>query len=494
MKKFPSKEKNIDYIAYGVIAVYILIFIFLSFGRHDALKSYLNDTSAYDQAIWNTLKGRVMIVSSSLLDEPQFFAARFSPILFFFVPIYAIFASPKWLFLFQALSVGLSAVPVYLLAKEKLKNILVSFIFLVSYLLYPVLHNGLLYDFHEIVFAVGFAAWAFYFLEKRNDKLFILFAFLMILSQEYLALLVFMMGICLIFFKKRRKFGAMVAIAALFYYILTVSVIMPHFSTTGKAAFLANNMALASRYGWLGSGFPEIIKNILIHPLFVLKVISSFDRLRYLFLLVAPIFSLALFSWPFLIALPVIFLYLISMNSITYNIFFYHSAILAPFVFFAAIYTYKKWFLEDKFLRRIFAVFILTFSLGASILYGVSPLSPYYKTSDYIPSAHAKKIKEVEKIIPPEASLSVQHNLGPHFSERELIWRFPLHKDDAQYILLDTFDPYASNPKQLFVFPYALQMEVGDWQQAIEDLKNSKKYDLIFQDDGYLLFRARKNA
>jgi uncharacterized membrane protein len=491
MKKILNHQKTTDYIAYGAIIIFVFFFIWLSFGRHDALKSYLNDISAYDQAIWNTVHGHFMQISISAFDEPNMFASRFSPSLLFFVPFYMIYSSPKWLLLFQALAAGASAVPIYLLAKEKLKSAGLGLVFLLSYLLYPVLHNGLLYDFHEIVFAVGFAAWAFYFIEKRNDKLFILFSVLLILTQEYLALLVFGMAVYQMFIKKRWRFGVTVGFSALLYYAVILLFVMPHLAQSGKPGFLADTGAYASRYTWLGSSPTEMIKNMIIHPIQMLEVVFSPARLKYIFLLAAPVFSLALYSWPMAIILPVLPLYLLSSNPMTYNIFFYHSAIFAPFVFFSAIFSYERWFKDGIFLRRLFAGLILFFSIATSVIFGVSPLSMRYTMCDYMPDAHAQRIKEIKRMVPRDATLSVQHNLGPHFSERQYVYRYPLKTDDVQYILLDKTDPYRDNQKQTFLFPYALQMDFSEWENSIEKLKKSTDFDLIYDNDGYLLFRRK---
>jgi uncharacterized membrane protein len=467
------------------------MFIALSIGRHDALKSYLNDISAYDQAIWNTLHGRFMQISISAYNEPNLFTSRFSPILLFFVPLYAIYSSPKWFLILQVFSVGASAIPIYLFSKEKLKSVALGLMILIAYLFYPLLHNGLLYDFHEVVFAVGFASWTFYFLEKNNTKLFILFSILLILTQEYMALLVFGMAIYQIFIKKRWRFGSALAFGSLLYYLTIVAFVMPHMALSGKVAFLANTGTYPSRYAWLGSSPTEIIKNILAHPIALTEILLSHDRLIYIFQLVIPVFSLALFSWPMAIIIPVLPLYLLSSNPMTYNVFFYHSAIFAPFIYFSAILTIERIFSNNLFFKRMFAGLILIFSIGSAVFFGVSPISKYYKLSDYIPSTHAKNISKVESLVPANASLSVQHNLGPHFSERQYLYRFPLMKDEAQYILLDQTNVYQDNPNQIFTFPYALQMDVGEWQKDIQDLKNSSAYALIYNQDGYLLFKKK---
>ena len=486
-----TQKIKIDTLAYFLIIVFMLVFTALSFGRHAALKSYLNDLGTYDQALWNTVHGNFFGLTSSMVNVNNYFGAHFSPILLIFVPFYFIYATPKWFLFFQVLAVGGSAVPIYLIAKEKLKSEKLGFVILLSYLFYPALHNGLLYDFHELVLAVFFASWALYFLEKKNDKWFIIFASLLAISQEHLPLLVFMMGLYLIFIKRRKRFGIIVSGASLLYFLLVMTVFIPHFSSTGKPALIYSDSLYSSRYGWLGSSFSEIIKNIVTHPAIVAKTLLSFERIRYLFILVAPVFSLALFSWEFWLTLPVLAAYLLSLNAMTFNIFFYHSAIIAPFVFYATIESVRRWFLGNAVLRNFFLGLVLIFSIGSAVIHGVSPLSPNYKISDYLPGRHAKKINEIKKIIPANASLSVQHNLGPHFSERQYLYRFPIKKDEAEYILLDTIDPYADNPRQLFLFGYALQMDMLEWQSNVEELKKSDKYELVYDKDGYLLFKRK---
>jgi hypothetical protein len=293
------------------------------------------------------------------------------------------------------------------------------------------------------------------------------------------------------FIKKRWRLGAAVALSALAYYAVILLIVMPHLSLSGKPGFLANTGAYASRYTWLGSSPSAMLKNVIAHPIRLLAIVLSPDRLKYIFLLVAPVFSLALFSWPLAIIIPVLPLYLLSSNSMTYNIFFYHSAIFAPFVFYAAIFSYKRWFLEGVFLRRLFAGLILLFSFGTSVVFGVSPLSLRYKVSDFIPDAHARMIRELTRMVPANVSICVQHNLGPHFSERQEIYRFPMKEDEAQYVALDETDPYRANPLQMFQFDYALQMDHDEWKSSIEKLKHSADFDLIYNNDGYLLFRRK---
>lgn len=478
-----------DFVAWALIVIFVVIFSCLAIGRHDSLKSYLNDLGTYDQVVWNTLHGHFFENSANMLGQPNYLGAHFSLILLVFVPIYALWSSPNALLLSQSLLVGLSGLAIYWFSVSMLKNRMVSLIFLFSFLMHPSLHNALLYDFHEVTVAIFFAAFAFYFLEKENYLLFGIFSALLALTQEHLVLLVLAMGIYIIFGQKRVKLGASVAILSLIYFILTLQVFMPFFSSSREPALLAGNSIYPSRYAWLGTNSLEIMRNIFFHPLAIGRVLLSENRIMHLVQLIIPVFSLALFSWPVLIALPLLIINFLSSLSMTYSIYFYHSAILIPFIYFTAILSFRRWFISDRLLTNLFAILIVLASIYAALTWSLTPLNKDISWSDYKPTAHAQKISEIQKIISADASLSVQHNLGPHFSERRYLSRFPLGKDSAQYILLDQSNPYESGSLGPFDFSYALQMNTPEWRQDISDLKASPNYQLIYSEDGYLLFK-----
>jgi uncharacterized membrane protein len=483
------KKIKTDQIAITLLVIYAFIFLALSFGRHMALKSYLNDLGNCDQIIWNSLHGHFFDNSVNMLGVRNYLGSHFSLILLVFVPFYAIIATPKWLLFFQVLAVSGSAYFIYLFAKEKLKNNLVAICFLIGYLLYPPLHNGLLYDFHEVVLAVFFAAGAFYFLEKGRDGWLIFFLTLLIISQEQLPLLVFMLGLYLAFFKRRYAFGFAVSLVSLIYFLLVVTVFIPHFSETGASALLVNESPYQSRYAWLGTSLTGIMQNIFRHPLGLLTLMFSGERLIYLTRLFIPVATLSLYSPVILLVAPLIALNLLSSNPMTFSLVYYHSAILAPFIYFAAINSFRRWFLDDVRLKVLFSSLMVLLPLALSYYYSVTPLSQNYFFSDYFPDKHAKKIEEIRKIIPKSASLTVQNNLGPHFSERRELYRFPLKIGEVDYILLDQTDPFIKNQKQIFGYEYALQMSFDEWKREVERLTSSSQYSLYYQNDGYLIFK-----
>jgi dolichol-phosphate mannosyltransferase len=479
------------YLAIFLILAFVASFSFLSFSRHDALKSYLNDLGTYDQVVWNTAHGHFFDNSSNMLNVRNYLGAHFSPILLLFAPFYWIHATPKWLLFFQALAVGMSGTFIYLFAKSKLKKSWVALVFLFSFLLNPFLGNGILYDFHEVVLAVFFASGAFYFLEKEKWKTFFVFSALLALCQEHLVLLVFMMGLYILFIKKKKEIGIYTALFSLAYFFLVLTVFMPHFSQTGNPALISNGSQYQSRYAWLGNSLGEIIKNMIANPLFIIETIFSAERIRYLVMLIVPVFSLAAYSWPVIIVFPLILINLLSSFSMTYSVYFYHSAVLIPFIFFSAIISFRKLFLGNLKFEKLFAILFLAFSLGSFWFFSLFPLALNSKLSDFLPSQNAKEIKKIQTIIPADASLSVQNNLGPHFSERREIYRFPLKIQESDYVILNRYDSYRNDLQKVFGFYYALQMSAEDQKNKIEELKNSPNFKVILDDENYLVFKKK---
>lgn len=95
---------------YILVAVFVSFFTFKSIQLHAGFHTAAYDLGVFDQNIWllsrfgsafNTIRGM-----HGLGDH-------FSPIEYLFVPFYVILPSVNWLFLFQALSVGVGAVALF---------------------------------------------------------------------------------------------------------------------------------------------------------------------------------------------------------------------------------------------------------------------------------------------------------------------------------------------------------------------------------------------
>lgn len=468
--------------------LFAVIFSLLSFGRHLALKSYGNDLGQINQLLWNTAHNHIFQINSPINGQQvSYLIGHFSLILIFFLPFYYLFPGPEFLLIAQVLAIVLGAIPFYRLAKLKINHPWAGLAFLTAYLLFPVIHNALLYDFHEIVLTVPLLLWAFYFITKQKNWLAFLFFILTLTVQEHAAFIVAPIGLYLLSNKKTRKLGLAIFLIAVSYFCLVMFVLMPKISG-GAQGLLTPGLGFNDRYQWLGASVSEIIKNTITQPQLVFQALNTLPRWEYLIILILPLFTFSLYSPLILTALPVIIIYLLSSQSLTYRITFYHSALIAPIIFLAAINGFSRLVKEKKY-QSFFLWAIVFSSLAMAALFGLTPLNKNYRWQDYWPNAHARLLTEVKKQIPPTARLSAQHNLLPHFSGRENIYRFPINSHGAEYVLIDLYNPYQNQIKPVFGFAYALQLKGQEWLDFIQMMFNDKNYGVSYYRDGYLIFK-----
>jgi len=506
-----NKKKNKKYfwrevIAFAVIIIFVGFFLQLTLSRHAALKSFQNDLGTYSQLTWNTLHGDffqasgalpivTMFPDGTINEQFNYLSAHFSPLLLIFVPLYAIWADPRIFLIIQVLAVAFGALPIYWLAREKIKIFWAPLIFLVSFFFYPIIQNSLLYDFHEVTLAIPLVTFALWFLYKRKYSWLIVFLFLLLLVQEHTSLMVFMFGIYLFFFHQKKKLGLIISIISLIYFFSVVMFIMPAFSTTGEPIILKNATNFDNRYSWLGTSFSEIATTFLTKPLYVISNIFKISKIKFFILLLLPLLALPVFSGIFLLALPVLAINFLSQLRLTYSANFYHSAIIVGIFYFAAIYSFEKIFKDSKY-QKILLVLILIITIFCGYFYSLSPFAKEYGYKDFTPSANAKLLGEVKELIPAEAALSIQHNLAPHFSTRKNLYQFPTMVSQVDYVIVDVFDPYYNNPKSFFQFNSALLGEqdysynnISRWLLSVEIMLGREDFGVIYYQDGWLVFK-----
>jgi len=157
------------WLAPGIVALliilYIAVFSALAVARHEAFETLAFDLGDYDQAVWNTIHGRILRLTN-VEGLTTRLAMHVEPILLPVSLFYLIYSSPKTLLVLQTVAVALGAWPVYLLAREKMQSEFGGVVFALAYLLFPALESANLFDFHAVTLAPVFLLSAFYFLEE----------------------------------------------------------------------------------------------------------------------------------------------------------------------------------------------------------------------------------------------------------------------------------------------------------------------------------------
>ncbi len=207
-------------------------------------------------------------------------------ILVLILPIYALFHNVETLLVLGVGAIWLTAVAIWLIAKELKLNNFLSFIIVLSFSLSPM--NGLGNSFQPELFTPLFFAWLFLFYLRRQLIWFFICVLLVLMTKEDAVLLVAGFSIVLIY-RKEYSYGSIALFCALLMCIMNLGIVQPYF--VHKSAMLQpTTVKFWSEYGKTKT---EIFFNILTHPLIIINKLfainSGFWRL-YLPFLCLPLF------------------------------------------------------------------------------------------------------------------------------------------------------------------------------------------------------------
>lgn len=491
-----------------LMAGYVIFFSIQLYLHYHSFGSRSLDLGNMDQAIWNTLHGR-LFHQTNQPGATNRLSLHVEPILLPISLLYLIHSGPEILFICQSLIVALGAMPVFALARLKLNSEGVALIFALVYLLFPAIQGATLLDFHAVTLAPTFLLAAFYFLETRQTGRFALFAGLAVACKEDMTLLVLMLGVYAFLINRQYRLGTVTVALCLIWAFLAVFVIPPTFASTENIHW--------NRYGHLGDSPPEMLLNMVLEPGRYLAHLQAVDALGYFRQLLAPTAYLALLNpITLLLALPSFGINLLSnfppmqrVNSLIY------AAPTVPAVIISAIYgaanlkrgwsvVNGRWSVvssQEAVVSRYrstngphtpltthhaprttpyFTFFVGTLLLLATLLYhrhyGYLPGGGQFRGWEEV-TEHHRRAAAILAQIPPEAALSAHDRLNPHVSQRETLYIFD-RVDDADHIVLDiTEDSWP-------LHPVALRDRVRDF------LAND--FGVVAANDGYLLLAKNR--
>jgi uncharacterized membrane protein len=196
-ERFARKERS-DMVLYLFIAIYALIFSFLTILRYHAFKTRAWDLGIFTQSLWTTLNtDRFLYHTCELFVNPSgsFFGVHFSPILFLVLPFYWLVTTPETLLVLQSFILALAAIPIYKLAKENAGGRVVGLVFAFAYLMYPATQFVNSYDFHVQAFLPLFFAYTIYYITKQNWLGYFSFMLLSLMVEEHAAWITFAIGV-----------------------------------------------------------------------------------------------------------------------------------------------------------------------------------------------------------------------------------------------------------------------------------------------------------
>jgi uncharacterized membrane protein len=457
------------------ITAYAAGFAALSALRHEAFITGRFDLGNMVQAVWSTAHGHALRMTDLHGDQISRLAAHVDPILVLFAPLWWIWPSPHMLLAVQAVVVALGAVPVFLLARKHLASQRAALGFAIAYLLYPATGWLTLNEFHPVALATPLLLFAFWYLDEERLLPFALFALAAAACKEEIPLVIAGFGIWFAVAHKRWLAGAAITLVGGAWAAIAIAVVIPHYNAGAESAFYG-------RYSEVGGSAGGILETALTHPLRIAEAAFSARDLHYLLDLVAPLAGLCLLApLVLLAALPELAINLLSSTTTQTSIHFHYTAGLIPPLMIGAIFGAKR---LSRWAFPVAAAIVLATLIGN---YRLGPIPGWrhfpggqtFQATAARVTDHDRVAERALRLIPDDAVVSATNTLGAHLSARRRVLSFPFLQD-SRWIAADETQPgYADRYAPI---PTAIQLAA---------LRRNPEWQLVFEEDGILVFRHR---
>ncbi|ATX79912.1 putative membrane protein [Mariprofundus aestuarium] len=490
---------------WAAILVHFTFFLIIGMSHHWGYLSSINDLGTFDQLVWSTLHGNFLQTTINPFETPMIrLGIHFDPILLLFVPLYALSASIEWLIIAQAAALALAAWPVFLLARHTFQSEKSGFIWTIVYLMNPFLLSAGSWDFHPVTLTVPFIALGLLAVVKQNIRMLILSCLFILMCKEHMGLTVIGFGLLWWFHNRDWKTAFLVAALGATHLLLVLYFIMPLLSPIGTPVMLGEQLGQMSRYNWLGNSLTEVIHTMMTQPDVVWARVVKMGGIIYWWLLSIPFF----FVFPFiglqflLPGLGDLVANTLSSNPMPKGIWSYHSAGLIPVITAAAMHGVERitrW--QTTFSAQGLAGLIVASSLVTGYFFLPLPLTGAinYWAPNHVLSWPNPNVQMVRSALGSSTSLSIQANIGAHFTQRQSIYLYPAKVGEVDAIVLHLASPTTNinfPPEQrpdtlknhhITWLDGHLQMDRTEYLASIESLLDNKEYGILLWNDPWLV-------
>jgi uncharacterized membrane protein len=309
------------------IALSSAVFFICSSVRHALFQSNAFDLGIFDQGIYLISQGKPPICT---LIGFHILGDHAAWILYPLALFYRIYPTVYWLFAIQAIALASGIWFTYKLSRQAGLNLAQSQAIAIAYILYPLVFNVNLFDFHPEVIALPAFLGAVLAVRLKRMGWFVSAILLILGCKAVLSLTVAAMGLWLATFE-RRAYGAIALILGTTWFFLASQVIIPFYRGGEPQAI--------GRYSYLGDSVLEVATNLVLMPGVVLSRVFSLDTLEYLLLLLVPLaWGLSLRHLaPLISAVPTLVLNILSDATSQRNLVHQYSLPILPFLLLAVI-------------------------------------------------------------------------------------------------------------------------------------------------------------
>jgi uncharacterized membrane protein len=325
LQQFKENKRLPRWLAIGLALIFTGTFLYLNTRQYLTFSLQAPDIDRFDQALWNTLRGRFLFSS---IPSKTILAYHFSPYMALLSPLLLIWSDVRILFAAQIVGIAATGLIIFKMIEDKRPWL--ALIVLVAFYLNASLHQVALLEFRRVTLAMPFIALAIYGLYKDRRWLMLLGIVLALLVKEDLGLIVAAMGIYLLVVKRDWKWGIAITALGLVWTAAMVAWVVPSIrgSFSGQTRY----------FGEWGATPLKIAQNILTNPGRALQSMFDSEGLAALWRTFLPLgLILPLLAPEFLLmSVPLLGLYLLSSEPEMHQLERWYLAPLLP-IFFAAL-------------------------------------------------------------------------------------------------------------------------------------------------------------
>lgn len=462
----PVNNKLLTLICLTLLTAYATAFSILSVRNYQLYQTFAWDLGFFDQLLWQASRGNFNFVST--IGNINILGDHFQPVIYLLAPLYWLWDDVRVILIAQALLVTLAAIPLYYLAKFKLKHEFLALSISISYLLFGGTQFTITNEFHQSAFTPLLLSLGLYWVETgRTRRGFAALASLMFVKEE-LALLVGALGVMYLI-KRQAKLGILLFVTGITSFYLLINWVIPVLSSQGRYIHYG--------FGTLGSTPGKVIQSIVNNPTSSLKhLITPRVKINQVVMSLISLGGLPVFSPVSLI--PVAQQYAVrfldDQNSHRWLNNNHYTAPLGPLLAYGAVMALEKIGRMRSFhlmsLRRaslqvtwqsLFTVYLLFASLG-SVVWLHLPILSLFKSQLYYTPQWVRDIDEAVKVVPREAAVVANNSVVSHLSRRDKIYPLPRFSD-AQFVVIDLSPgPNKHTKYQLDQMKSRLENEMGE--------------------------------
>jgi uncharacterized membrane protein len=482
-------------IATAVVILHAVIFGSAIVIRHAYFGAeHGDDTAYYNQIFWSTLQGeffRGSVTQDRYFDSPVSteFAIHNSPVLLAVLPLYSLYPSFYTLLILRNLLLSASAIPLYLLAKERIGGV-AGILVMVGYFFSTNIFYQAMNGFYSLHFVVLFLPFAFLYFFRERFWPFVVWLILTLSVREEIALTVSLFGVYALFLRRQWQWVlAPIVLSAVWWYVST------------ELVMIRSRIAmeeLEAFYEAFGGGHNSALATVLEKPGMPFTLLLTRENFSYLYEILKPtagfpfLSASSIFILPTVVVNSVIGAFMATMRNISYH----YSVVASVFVFVALIGGISHLARHSRSLgveRSVFCVG-MTLLLMPGITLGVMDNIRYGGgggasiVADFLPKPHQKTLEKIVALVPPDASVAAPNTLMPQLSYRrklyssDRLWRYG--EREIEYIIFDARPDLLSDRDR----------NKPKYESAMERIRHDARYELTFMEGGFEVYHLRTSA